>query len=1551
MPSARAIGLLVVCSFFTTTLVAAAPSSTRAAATQFGLTLEWEWTGESSPEPQSNSVHSMPVVADLDLDGLPEIIFHTSFGENYGILRIIAGYLGGAHIRSYTDDLDLFTYPNGNIAVGNIDDDEFLEIVAPRHGGHGLVAFDHDLTPIWSTESDLLVGWGGPCIANLDCAGPPEIIVGNAVFDNLGNLIWQGTSGRGSNQDMGGAGVDGPLSCVADLDMDGFPEIVAGNAAYHYWPEDIRGIYWDRSGQFLDGFPAIANFDDDEYPEIAVVSGGAVRLMQHTGEMIWEVAIPGSPWPWGAGGICGSPPLVADVNSDGELEIGTSGRYRYSVIAQEGSGGAVMWGYDIFDPSSSSAGSAGFDFDGDGDVEIVYADEVNLRVFDFDGSNGMLIGSWENTSGTWLEIPVIADVDTDCVAEIVIASDNGIRAFGTSGEEWPSTRQIWNQHTYHVTNVNDNGSIPQQESDSWTANNDYRSQEFCVDLLPPEITCPPVTLLSAGSGCAATYEGPPATATDDCDGAPKVTSSPPLPVTFDDLGTYVITWTATDCKGRTSSCDQEISVVDTDPPEMSCPPDTGLEADRHCQVTYEGASATATDNCDPNPLVTSVPPLPATFTGAGGHEIVYTAIDQSGNVSTCTQVVTAIDVTPPEIACPPDTSLEADRHCQAVYEGPSATPTDNCDSNPLVTSVPPLPATFAGAGNHEIEYTATDSTGNTSKCSQIVTVIDVTPPEIACPPDTNLEVDLNCEANYAGPPATATDNCDPNPLVTSVPPLPVTFAGTGHHEIVYTAIDQSGNVSTCTQVIAVVDMTPPEIDCPPDVVLGAGPNCQVVYEGPSAAATDNCDPNPLVTSMPPLPATFTGAGGHEIVYTAIDQSGNVSTCTQVIAVVDTTRPEIACPPDISLEADRHCQVVYEGPSAAATDNCDPNPLVTSVPALPATFTGTGNHEIEYTATDSTGNTSKCSQIVTVIDATPPEIACPPDTNLEADLNCEANYAGPPATATDNCDPNPLVTSVPPLPVTFAGAGGHEIVYTAIDQSGNVSTCTQVIAVLDMTPPEIDCPPDVVLGAGPNCQVVYEGPSAAATDNCDPNPLVTSVPALPATFTGAGNHEIEYTATDSAGNASTCTQVITVVDVTPPDIVCPPDTNIEADRHCQATYEGPSAAATDNCDPSPFVSSIPPLPVTFTGPGDHEIVYVAVDQSGNVSTCTQVITVVDITPPEIVCPPDSAIEPVDFDCSITYAGPPATSNDNCDPAPLVTSEPPLPATFPNTGIHTIVFTATDYSGNASLCTMTVTILPTSFCLKQDAVSFLTALKPTGENHLDMEIDKAIWHIEKSLDANLWSDVKRLGCKHGQKVFNEEETAVVLLVSEMNKKKFPPGLIDDFKDAISMLLDADDILAQTELDDAARSGGDKKHIEKAKAELSEARKRRAQDDYIHAIDHFRKSWDEACKALQRPYGNGEQVAAAGERTLEVRLVQNSPNPFSNNTTISFTLPLAGHVRLEVYDTSGRRVATLVDEDLEQGIHTVEWYSTDAGSGIYFCKLLTDNGSSIRKMILLR
>ncbi|MCK4546247.1 MAG: T9SS type A sorting domain-containing protein [Candidatus Eisenbacteria sp.] len=100
----------------------------------------------------------------------------------------------------------------------------------------------------------------------------------------------------------------------------------------------------------------------------------------------------------------------------------------------------------------------------------------------------------------------------------------------------------------------------------------------------------------------------------------------------------------------------------------------------------------------------------------------------------------------------------------------------------------------------------------------------------------------------------------------------------------------------------------------------------------------------------------------------------------------------------------------------------------------------------------------------------------------------------------------------------------------------------------------------------------------------------------------------------------------------------------------------------------------------------------------------------------------------------------------------------------------------------------------------------------------------------------------------------------------------------------------------------------------------------------------------------------VAATEFKPAELVLRQNRPNPFNPVTEIEFGLPSLQNITLEVYNVQGQRIATLAKGAYPGGYHQVVWRGTDDGgvevsTGVYFCRLVTDEKVMTRKMMMIK
>ena len=454
-------------------------------------------------------VHSTPLVANMSDDNgdgridardIPDIVVpvesHSS--QLRGEILVISGDDGRELATLGGPDL---VSPWSEAAIADIDGDGRPDVVAVHSDGNHLIAFEATGAVKWISDTNpmpfYMIGeqklvTGAVAIANLDGVGGPEIVVGASVFSSTGKLLGDGRALGGT---FGGQNKRSAISVVADVDLDGKPELIAGPTAYRLTNGVLTKI-WQRTDR-PDGFAAIGNFDDDPYAEIVIVANGQIYMLNHDGTdaEVWNPPTH-APMPL-PDGSDGGAPTIADVDGDGIPEIGVAGRTAYTVFNRDGS---VRWQSPISDWSSNSTGSTVFDLDGDGEVEVIYRDELFLRVYR--GRDGVLLAKMPIHSTTWTEQPVVVDLDNDGHAEIVVASNGGFvdNGFGTRTNEtgvyvlqdianqWTRTRRIWNQHSYHVTNINEDGSVPTVESPHWLVGglNNFRLNAFVPGETPDQ---------------------------------------------------------------------------------------------------------------------------------------------------------------------------------------------------------------------------------------------------------------------------------------------------------------------------------------------------------------------------------------------------------------------------------------------------------------------------------------------------------------------------------------------------------------------------------------------------------------------------------------------------------------------------------------------------------------------------------------------------------------------------------------------------------------------------------------------------------------------------------------------------------------------------------------------------------------------------------------------------------------------------------------------------------------------------------------------------------
>lgn len=260
---------------------------------------------------------------------------------------------------------------------------------------------------------------------------------------------------------------------------------------------------------------------------------------------------------------------------------------------------------------------------------------------------------------------------------------------------------------------------------------------------------------------------------------------------------------------------------------------------------------------------------------------------------------------------------------------------------------------------------------------------------------------------------------------------------------------------------------------------------------------------------------------------SIEPDGCLGARGEAVVTADAEAPTITCPGDVSVSADAGaCEATGVSLGTPTTsDNCAGETASNDAPsAFPL-----GDTIVTWTVTDAAGNTATCTQTVTVTDDVAPTITCPSDITVSTDAGaCEATGVGlGDAVTSDNC---PGETASNDAPSTFP-IGDTIVTWTVTDAAGNTATCTQTVTVTDDEDPTVTCPDDVTVTV--NQGELFTLPdyttSATASDNCTAAPALSQDPAA-GTDVGVGTTTVTITATDDAGNTTTCTFDVVVDEV-------------------------------------------------------------------------------------------------------------------------------------------------------------------------------------------------------------------------------------------------------------------------------------------------------------------------------------------------------------------------------------------------------------------------------------
>lgn len=394
------------------------------------------------------------LVGDLTGDGMPELVtVATDYRNHGGSFVVIDGANKALHkVVSFgkkhgTPDVS-FGYACGPLAISH---SGMIYAVVGTAERKNILAYK-----VGSTVNDIsLVAeaplehnfYGNPRIADFNDDGREEVFVGNEVFDaqTLTPIGSGGDENVGRHYQHDGAMF--MMGCAADVlpDSPGL-ELVCGNQIFSV---SSSGVALMRTiGEKHEGSSQVADFDADGSPEILVRSSmGRLSLysVKENKEIFFDAY------------VMTAYPAIGDIDGDSIPEIVglVSGSrmvaYKYDT---QNSRLVTLWEVSHSDRSAQTSMTL-FDFNGDGKCEIVYRDQTSLRIIDGSGRKPQTISNIMVSSATKSEYPVVADLDADGQAEVVVSGamyrdfnkDNAsINIFKSNRWAWAPAPQWWGQY-------------------------------------------------------------------------------------------------------------------------------------------------------------------------------------------------------------------------------------------------------------------------------------------------------------------------------------------------------------------------------------------------------------------------------------------------------------------------------------------------------------------------------------------------------------------------------------------------------------------------------------------------------------------------------------------------------------------------------------------------------------------------------------------------------------------------------------------------------------------------------------------------------------------------------------------------------------------------------------------------------------------------------------------------------------------------------------------------------------------------------------------------
>lgn len=465
----------------------------------------------------ANDIHCyyVPLVGDIDGDGIVEIVAGRAVSNDHYTTQV--GIYRGTDLQQigtitlphpifagYAGPMAIVRYPDGSGGMQGAIVFHCYDNKLRSYDIHGqLLATSDTDTPYEGVIS----------VSDFNYDSWPEVYIGNCVYDAATlELLCAGPANGNAGRSWRNASSERGrcvMSFAADILGDSIPELICGNTIYNVnivsrTNPSLNSVTETKTIAIpsrvpQDGNVAVADFNLDGQLDVMVIIDGTAN---NTSDSAYIYAY--NPVNENVLFVHGhyaktiGYPMVGDIDGDGNLDfvyidyktpVSTS---RITAMTYNPVTGLQSKWQATHSDESGQTSMTLFDFNQDGIMEIVYRDQDNLRIINGSGKSHLTgndtipfynLYTKAMSAGTWKEYPVVADVNNDGRAEIVVCGKMGTGLGWIGGQlvvvggihPWAPARPVWNQYMYNVTNVNKDLTIPIPLFDNATAFTDPQS--------------------------------------------------------------------------------------------------------------------------------------------------------------------------------------------------------------------------------------------------------------------------------------------------------------------------------------------------------------------------------------------------------------------------------------------------------------------------------------------------------------------------------------------------------------------------------------------------------------------------------------------------------------------------------------------------------------------------------------------------------------------------------------------------------------------------------------------------------------------------------------------------------------------------------------------------------------------------------------------------------------------------------------------------------------------------------------------------------------------